>query len=73
MRAKVPRRRWTWKGCVVCRSPWTGRTLNKDPGYEVRNMLHVWRVISLSVVMQDRPQFLRRKAMEVLLICEFIA
>ena len=42
VRAKVPRGRWTWKGCIVCRSPWTGRTLNKDPGYEVRNMLYVW-------------------------------
>lgn len=42
VRAKVPKGRWTWKGRVVCRSPWTGRTLHKDPGYEVRNMRHVW-------------------------------
>ena len=55
-------RKWMWRlkggghrwACICCRSLRTGRPLNKDPGYEVRNMTHEmlstckWALLALS-------------------------
>ena len=55
-------RKWMWRlkggghrwACICCRSLRTGRPLNKDPGYEVRNMTYLmlstckWPLLALS-------------------------